>query len=1177
MKEMIGGCCVCGDERGWTENPLVYCDGQGCNVAVHQACYGIVTVPTGPWYCRKCESQERSARVRCELCPQREGALKRTDNGSWAHVVCALYIPEVCFGNVTTMEPILLSSVPHDRYNKSCCLCETKGREAKAAVGACMTCNKNGCRQSFHVTCAQQDGFLCEEAGQYNDNVKYTGYCSYHYNKLKKDKDIKTIPPFKPLGSAYSTPEKPADRPSADKTEKTDKSEKLKLDKIIKAKPERKNRFCIAEASAALIAQQESAAEARAAEVKAAEARSTDLKTSVRSSEGRVAESKVARPSEGRVAESKAARLSEGRVAESKAARLSEGRVAESKAARLSEGRVAESKAARLAEARAAESKAARLSEGRLAESKAARLAEARAAELKTVRLSEARAAEVKATRLTEACTTEPKSGTNTSSSPNSGKGDDSSGKFTNANFTETVIGPTGTPPSSSGVEDPSSGDSSLILKFTRNTVSQPGRGRKSSTQKLDIPGVGDSQSTVVSSKSGGSEFSVSYSERVSSPSLTQEDTSLSVKPNKSKKGQSKSNPSTPNPTTPMVITETVMVKDLPPVSEKTRGTPTVDVETVTSPTPSGSGKTTYTGAYEEFMAKYKAEETEDVSTKNKEEESSPASTIFQTSKVMTTKPTIHKPTSSKTAISTTSSSGDEMTKRERKKHRSGKRKDSKLNRPRSSLRSFGGGDGIPNKKRRSSGSSLGSPQALSMPRLSFSGTGGSCGLNSPSSGSSMMNFLNQSTNNDSAIRDVFNMAGQSGLIGPQSRLSSLNHRQHQETTQSSGMPETMEQLLERQWDQGSEFLMHQATHLDIASLLSCLYQIRQENTRLEEHLTSLVQRRDHLIAVNLRLARPLHQGGSPENSRRSPRFNNVIHSDGTTMSASSQELNSSRSSTQSLSHSFNQSLNHSYNQSPSSAALSHPHGNPTINLNHSQSSLHPSSTPQNNGLSHLPVMPSPIPSSQSSRHSPAHSHTSTPLSSSSHGTVQVIPGHGQATPPPGRLTPGHGQGRMTPSQERMTPVLVKTSLGQSSSGHGSEGHKRVPSRDSTSTESSHSSRDSTSRDQPTQLLGVNPGVNPAIHPAMLLQHQNLNTLVQQHLTTEQHQQLVYQMMQTQNPGLGLSVVLPPGIGTATTAASLLPVNGELQSMSGHTQSQSTSRPKSPRGERRQTNSKDKS
>ena len=35
-REMVGGCCVCSDERGWDENPLVYCDGQGCSVAVHQ-------------------------------------------------------------------------------------------------------------------------------------------------------------------------------------------------------------------------------------------------------------------------------------------------------------------------------------------------------------------------------------------------------------------------------------------------------------------------------------------------------------------------------------------------------------------------------------------------------------------------------------------------------------------------------------------------------------------------------------------------------------------------------------------------------------------------------------------------------------------------------------------------------------------------------------------------------------------------------------------------------------------------------------------------------------------------------------------------------------------------------------------------------------------------------------
>ena len=55
---------------------------------------------------------------RCELCPNKDGGLKRTDNGGWAHVVCALYIPEVRFGNVSTMEPIVLGLVPQERYQR---------------------------------------------------------------------------------------------------------------------------------------------------------------------------------------------------------------------------------------------------------------------------------------------------------------------------------------------------------------------------------------------------------------------------------------------------------------------------------------------------------------------------------------------------------------------------------------------------------------------------------------------------------------------------------------------------------------------------------------------------------------------------------------------------------------------------------------------------------------------------------------------------------------------------------------------------------------------------------------------------------------------------------------------------------------------------------------------------
>uniref|UniRef100_A0A2K6PL13 MLLT10 histone lysine methyltransferase DOT1L cofactor n=1 Tax=Rhinopithecus roxellana TaxID=61622 RepID=A0A2K6PL13_RHIRO len=177
MREWLGCCSACGVAAAGHHQPRWLKRRGG-------ACYGIVQVPTGPWFCRKCESQERAARVRCELCPHKDGALKRTDNGGWAHVVCALYIPEVQFANVSTMEPIVLQSVPHDRYNKTCYICDEQGRESKAATGACMTCNKHGCRQAFHVTCAQFAGLLCEEEGNGADNVQYCGYCKYHFSKL---------------------------------------------------------------------------------------------------------------------------------------------------------------------------------------------------------------------------------------------------------------------------------------------------------------------------------------------------------------------------------------------------------------------------------------------------------------------------------------------------------------------------------------------------------------------------------------------------------------------------------------------------------------------------------------------------------------------------------------------------------------------------------------------------------------------------------------------------------------------------------------------------------------------------------------------------------------------------------------------------------------------------------
>ena len=184
-KPMLGGCFVCQDERGWANNPLVYCDGKQCSVAVHQACYGIVSVPKGPWFCKTCEAGKHTKDTRCCLCPYKGGAFKSAESNNWAHVICALYIPEVEFQNVSTMEPILANKVPADKFALSCYICKDDRDPRYAMSGACITCSKSGCKLSFHVTCGQIRGLLCEIAGVSN-TTKYCGFCEQHVLKNKK-------------------------------------------------------------------------------------------------------------------------------------------------------------------------------------------------------------------------------------------------------------------------------------------------------------------------------------------------------------------------------------------------------------------------------------------------------------------------------------------------------------------------------------------------------------------------------------------------------------------------------------------------------------------------------------------------------------------------------------------------------------------------------------------------------------------------------------------------------------------------------------------------------------------------------------------------------------------------------------------------------------------------------
>ena len=111
-------CDICRCPDAEDENEMVFCD--SCNICVHQACYGIPVIPDGEWLCRPCQEMGSSKKVSCLLCPNSGGAFKPTSNSKWAHVSCALWVPEVSILSLhKTCQTYFIKLFPHFNHFES--------------------------------------------------------------------------------------------------------------------------------------------------------------------------------------------------------------------------------------------------------------------------------------------------------------------------------------------------------------------------------------------------------------------------------------------------------------------------------------------------------------------------------------------------------------------------------------------------------------------------------------------------------------------------------------------------------------------------------------------------------------------------------------------------------------------------------------------------------------------------------------------------------------------------------------------------------------------------------------------------------------------------------------------------------------------------------------------------
>ncbi|GAB2272675.1 hypothetical protein Dimus_007498 [Dionaea muscipula] len=147
-------CNVCHMDEEYEDNLFLQCD--KCRMMVHARCYGEDSVDGVLWLCNLCRPRAPEYTPPCCLCPIVGGAMKPTTDGRWAHLACAIWIPETCLSDIKTMEPIDgLSRINKDRWKLLCSICGV-------SFGACIQCSNSTCRVAYHPLCARAAG-LCVE------------------------------------------------------------------------------------------------------------------------------------------------------------------------------------------------------------------------------------------------------------------------------------------------------------------------------------------------------------------------------------------------------------------------------------------------------------------------------------------------------------------------------------------------------------------------------------------------------------------------------------------------------------------------------------------------------------------------------------------------------------------------------------------------------------------------------------------------------------------------------------------------------------------------------------------------------------------------------------------------------------------------------------------------------
>jgi len=202
-------CLICNDGEVTPHNRIVFCE--GCEISIHQKCYGIKNIPYGHYYCRLCENDRNAtagsgesngvaanlSSVVCELCPRPGGAFKRLQHlygapgdSLWVHVTCAKW-QNLRLSKEDIFEDPTQFINKYRNIGVQCCLCDS-------SRGAFSKCHEQNCENYVHVTCAR-DSRVCtvvdgSTVGNTEKNIGSSVFCPEHSAINISDLQLEGVP-----------------------------------------------------------------------------------------------------------------------------------------------------------------------------------------------------------------------------------------------------------------------------------------------------------------------------------------------------------------------------------------------------------------------------------------------------------------------------------------------------------------------------------------------------------------------------------------------------------------------------------------------------------------------------------------------------------------------------------------------------------------------------------------------------------------------------------------------------------------------------------------------------------------------------------------------------------------------------------------------------------------------